>query len=257
MCTIELRQPVSTIAYERKHAEMTILIVILALLGLILLSLLWTGYKGYYFPIRIRNTEDGIKKVACVGDSITYGFQINNWFSYQYPRLLQILLGDQWYVRNFGLSGSTAMRSANMSFRRFTNYRKSLAFQPDIVVIMFGTNDANPQNWRGEDVYRSEYRDLLRSYQSLSSKPDLFLMTPPAPFRTETEADAAMKDHIELERESIQALASELNGNVIDLFTEAKEHPDWFQADGIHPNAKGAMEIARLVYDRITKDYSK
>lgn len=233
---------------------MTVFIVILALLGLILLSLLWTGYKGYYFPIHIRKTEDGVKKVACVGDSITYGFQINNWFSYQYPRLLQILLGDQWYVRNLGLSGSTAMRSAKMSYRRFPNYRKSLAFQPDIVVIMFGTNDSNPQNWQGEEVYVSEYRELLLSYHDLPSVPKLYLMTPPSLLYPKTEEDAAMNARIAIERDCVKALASELGGEVIDLFAYTSGHFDWFQSDGIHPNAKGAMEIAHIVYKSICTD---
>ena len=101
--------------------------LILAGLAIVyLLSLLWTGYKGFYFPILIRKAGSGIKKVACVGDSITYGYHIDNWFFHNYPYILQVLLGSGYYVRNFGLSGSTAMRSAKMSYRRFPNYRKSL-----------------------------------------------------------------------------------------------------------------------------------
>ena len=233
---------------------MTIFIVILALLGLILLSLLWTGYKGYYFPSFVRKTDNGVKKVACVGDSITYGFQINNWFSYQYPKLLQILLGNQWVVQNFGLSGSTAMRSAKMSYPRFSNYRKSLAFQPDIVVIMIGTNDANAQNWQGEAAYVSEYRELLSSYQGLPSGPKLYLMTPPSLLYPKTEEDAAMNAHIAIERDCVKSLARELGCKVIDLFAHTSGHFDWFQSDGIHPNAKGAMEIAHNVYESICTD---
>lgn len=232
---------------------MTIFIVVPALLGLILLSLLWTGYKGYYFPIFIRKTGSGVKKVACVGDSITYGYHIDNWFSYQYPKILQILLGDKWYVRNFGLSGSTAMRSAKMSYRRFPHYRKSLTFQPDIVVIMFGTNDANAQNWKGTETYASEYRELLLSYRDLPSKPALYLMTPPFPLYPNTEEDKAIHEHIALEQDCVKTLAAELGGEVIDLCAETKGHPDWFQPDGVHPNAKGAMEIARIVCGSIGK----
>ena len=114
---------------------MTILIICFSLALFYLFSLIWTGYRGYYFPIFIRKTGSGVKKVACVGDSITYGFHIDNWFFHNYPYILQVLLGSRYYVRNFGLSGSTAMRSAKMSYRRFPNYRKSLKFQLDAVVI--------------------------------------------------------------------------------------------------------------------------
>ena len=214
-------------------------------------SLLWTGYKGFYFPILIRKAGSGIKKIACVGDSITYGYHIDNWFFHNYPYILQVLLGSGYYVRNYGLSGSTAMRAAKMSYRRFPNYRKSLKFQPDAVVIMFGTNDANAQNWKGPEVYTAKYRELLQSYRELPSSPMIWLMTPPLPLYPKTEEDRAMNEHIRQERDCVKALAEELDVQVIDLCEKTKDHPDWFQPDGVHPNAKGAMEIAHIVYDAI------
>ena len=225
---------------------MMILYICCILAILYFLSLLWTGYKGFYFPLLIRKTGSGIKKVACVGDSITYGYHIDN-----YPYILQVLLDRGSYVRNFGLSGSTAMRSAKMSYRRFSNYRKSFRFQPDIVVIMFGTNDANAQNWKGPEVYTAEYRELLQSYRELSSDPIIWLMTPPLPLYPKTEEDKAMNEHIRQEQDCVKALAEELDAQVIDLCEKTKNHPDWFQPDGVHPNAKGAMEIAHIVYDAI------
>ncbi len=214
-------------------------------------SLLWTGYKGFYFPILIRKAGSGIKKVACVGDSITYGFHIDNWFFHNYPYILQVLLGSGYYVRNFGLSGSTAMRSAKMSYRRFPNYCKSLKFLPDVIVIMFGTNDANAQNWNGPEVYTAEYRELLQSYRELSSRLMIWLMTPPLPLYPKTEVDRAMNEHILQEQDCVKALAEEQDAQLIDLCEKTKDHPDWFQPDGVHPNAKGAMEIAHIIYDAI------
>ena len=214
-------------------------------------SLLWTGYKGFYFPILIRKAGSGSKKVACVGDSITYGFHIDNWFFHNYPYILQVLLGSGYYVRNFGLSGSTAMRSAKMSYRRFPNYCKSLKFLPDVIVIMFGTNDANAQNWNGPEVYTAEYRELLQSYRELSSRLMIWLMTPPLPLYPKTEVDRAMNEHILQEQDCVKALAEEQDAQLIDLCEKTKDHPDWFQPDGVHPNAKGAMEIAHIIYDAI------
>ncbi len=214
-------------------------------------SLLWMGYKGFYFPILIRKAGSGIKKVACVGDSITYGYHIDNWFFHNYPYILQVLLGSEYYVRNFGLSGSTAMRSAKMSYRRFPNYCKSLKFLPDVIVIMFGTNDANAQNWNGPEVYTAEYRELLQSYRELSSRPMIWLMTPPLPLYPKTEVDRAMNEHIRQEQDCVKALAEEQDAQLIDLCEKTKDHPDWFQPDGVHPNAKGAMEIAYIIYDAI------
>lgn len=230
---------------------MTILIICFSLATFYLFSLIWTGYKGFYFPIFVRKTESGIKKVACVGDSITYGYHIDNWFFHNYPYILQVLLGRESYVRNFGLSGSTAMRSAKMSYRRFSNYRKSLRFQPDIVVFLFGTNDANAQNWSSPELYTAEYRELLQSYRELPSDPAIYLMTPPLLLYPQTEEDRSMNEHIRLEQVCVKALAQELGAQVIDLCEKTKDHPDWFQSDGVHPNAKGAMELAHIVYEAI------
>ena len=230
---------------------MTYLLVFAILAILFLLSLLWTGYKGFSFPIIVRKTDRGIKKVACVGDSITYGYHIDNWFFHNYPYILQVLLGSGYYVRNFGLSGSTAMRSAKMPYRRFPNYRKSLKLQPDVVVIMFGTNDANAQNWKGPEVYTAEYRELLQSYRELPSGPVIWLMTPPLPLYPKTEEDKAMNERIRQERDCVKALAEEQDAQVIDLCTAVQGRQDWFQPDGVHPNAKGAMEIAHIVYEAI------
>jgi len=78
-------------------------------------------------------------KVACVGDSITYG--------YGYPEELQRLLGTAYDVRNFGYSGRTAMRTGDYPYFKEEIYKESLTFSPNIVVIMFGTNDSKVQNW--------------------------------------------------------------------------------------------------------------
>ena len=43
-----------------------------------------------------------MKKVACGGDSITWGFTIIHPAKHGYPAVLQHLLGDGYEVRNFG-----------------------------------------------------------------------------------------------------------------------------------------------------------
>lgn len=213
--------------------------------------LLWSGWNGYYFPIFWKKSTPNIRRVACVGDSITYGFRIKNWFCRQYPRRLQALLGKGYYVRNFGLSGSTGMKSGNRPYVNYLSYRQSQEFLPDIVVIMFGTNDASPANWQGKDRFVSEYRELLLSYRDLQSYPELYVMTPPPLHHQTGSEDAKMELNIETVRECIFDMAAEMKFPVIDLFSKIKGSPDWFQVDGLHPNAAGAAEIARIVFRQI------
>ncbi|MFV0269607.1 MAG: hypothetical protein ACK5HT_20995, partial [Draconibacterium sp.] len=48
-------------------------------------------------------------KVACVGDSITFGARLNNPDQHSYPAQLQLLLGKKYQVENFGVGGSTLL----------------------------------------------------------------------------------------------------------------------------------------------------
>ena len=231
---------------------MAILIIGILCFGIITVALIWCGYRGYYFPMVVKRSTPGICRVACVGDSITYGFGIDNWFAYHYPRILQLLLGNQYYVVNFGLSGSTGMSSTKRSYRKFPHFRRSLRFQPDVLVIMFGSNDANLLNWQGKTQFLSEYRDLLLTYKSLHSNPEIFVMAPPLIHGNGKEYDI-FNSNLSTIRECVFELVREFQLHVIDLYSETKENPDWFQSDGGHPNAKGAIMIAQVVYEHIQR----
>ena len=86
-------------------------------------------------------------KIACVGDSITYGYGLSNPSQQSYPAVLQSLLGSQHTVGNFGTSGCTLLKAGDKPYWNDANFSASDAFKPDVVVIMLGTNDAKPQNW--------------------------------------------------------------------------------------------------------------
>lgn len=54
-------------------------------------------------------------KVACVGNSITFGYGLN-WDEKTYPQNLQIMLGDDFEVGNFGHSGMMFHKKSNESY---------------------------------------------------------------------------------------------------------------------------------------------
>ena len=47
-------------------------------------------------------------RVACIGDSITWGFTLLNPWRQSYPALLQEKLGPEYAVRNFGYNDAAA-----------------------------------------------------------------------------------------------------------------------------------------------------
>ncbi|MBQ8450967.1 MAG: hypothetical protein IJY64_08680, partial [Bacteroidaceae bacterium] len=59
------------------------------------------------FLISQEKTE--IIKVACVGNSVTFGYGHKNPAETSYPTRLQQMLGEGYEVRNFGHSGATLL----------------------------------------------------------------------------------------------------------------------------------------------------
>ena len=66
-------------------------------------------------------------RVACVGDSITYGHGIKDRENDTYPGLLKYMLGDKYDVRNFGVSGTTTMMNTDMPYMNEQAYKDALA----------------------------------------------------------------------------------------------------------------------------------
>ena len=55
-------------------------------------------------------------KVACVGDSITFGAGIKERETQCYPVQLGQLLGDEFEVRNFGVNGATLLKQGDLPY---------------------------------------------------------------------------------------------------------------------------------------------
>ena len=93
-------------------------------------------------------------KVACVGNSVTYGYGHKNPGETSYPTQLQQMLGGEYEVRNFGHSGATLLNKGHRPYTSLPEYKAVLEFAPDIIVIHLGLNDTDPRNWPN---YRDEF----------------------------------------------------------------------------------------------------
>jgi len=114
--------------------------------------------------------------VACIGDSITQGAGAAKGQSY--PSQLQAMLGDKWKVGNFGVSGRTLLKKGDFPYWNEKAYQDALKSAPDVVIIMLGTNDTKPQNWKFEAEFVADYTELVKSFQTLASKPRVYVCRP-------------------------------------------------------------------------------
>ena len=235
-----------------------VMILLIAVLLLAVLGFAWLYFNGLSGVVQ-KNGEPkaGQIKVACIGDSITYGHGVSNWPKNNYPAVLQNLLGDGYHVQSFGVSGRAVQDNADQPYRAVSQYGESLAYDADIIVFMMGSNDTKPENWFSEDAFKTALLDLLDDYTQAEKKPAIYICTTPACFfmedstgeLTSFDLRPAYADTI---AEITRQTAEELGYPVIDIHGLTEANPSWFAKDGVHPNNDGAAAIAQAVSDGIS-----
>ena len=189
-------------------------------------------------------------KVACIGDSITYGTGLNARETRAYPALLQVRLGPKYEVRNFGNPGRGIYQHSRRgkeprAFRAMPEHKAALAWQPDIVICNLGINDCGEflkTEQRAPGTFRKDYLALLADYQALPSKPKFYLWThlsPLAPGQTFYRSPEPF-----LMQRELEAVAAEVGATPIDMETPLRPFVLDIFPDKIHPNEQGATLIA-------------
>lgn len=115
-------------------------------------------------------------KVACIGNSVTFGYGLASPSQDSYPSQLQALLGQRFEVRNFGHSGATLLRKGHRPYDKTEEYRNALAFKPDIAIIHLGLNDTDPRNWPNyKNSFAADYATLIDSIRSVNPKVKIYI----------------------------------------------------------------------------------
>jgi lysophospholipase L1-like esterase len=190
------------------------------------------------------------QKVACVGDSITFGATIIDRNKNSYPAQLQKLLGDQFLVKNFGVNSATLLKKGNRPYWQTDRFKPSHKFNPDIVIIKLGTNDTKPDNWKHISNFIKEYIELVKTYQELPSKPTVYICYPVPVYRTTWGIN---EKNIKEEMAMIKKIAEKTGASIIDLHKPMSNKESYYSGDKIHPNAKGAGVIAETIAGIIKK----
>lgn len=213
-----------------------------------------TGLSGqhvYETPV------EGDVRIACVGDSVTYGHGVSGWVSNNYPKQLDILLGDGYCVNNYGHSGATVQGSGDQPYISYSEYDESLAFDADIIIFMMGSNDSKPENWKGEEAFRQQYLQRLSEYKENNPDVRIILCTPPTAFHPEGQDEGLTNydidpEIVDLIAEIVRSIAAEEGYELIDVNNLTEGRRDYFLTDNVHPNNTGAAFLAETVYSYLT-----
>lgn len=223
-------------------------IIMAVVLIFVLLIGIGFGYLYSHGMSGVGNTteaQEGQIKIACVGDSITYGHGTTGWPKNSYPVVLQNLLGDGYHVNSYGVSGRAVQPDSDQPYTALKHYQESIAYGADTVVFMMGTNDSKPENWYGADAYRTALENLLDSYGDAR----MILCTPAASFFMDGQTSGVTSHDIqplvvEEIAEITRAVAAERGCTLVDIYDLTAAHPEWFAVDGVHPSNEGAAAIA-------------
>ena len=212
----------------------------------------------------LKAPKKGAVKVACIGNSITDGHGIDMATAYGYPAELQKILGENYWVKNFGVSGRTLLKKGDQPYMEEQAWKDARAFNPDIVIIKLGTNDTKPQNWQYSSEFKQDLQEMIltlcpeialpprkrgnvRAFEP--TKPRIYLCTPIPALKTSWNINDSIivNGVIPIQQE----VAQKYGLKVIDLHTLFAGDSDKMLEDGIHPDGKGARRIAEIVAEAI------
>lgn len=198
--------------------------------------------------LTVKAQQDAVR-IACIGNSITYGFGIDSVEQNSYPAQLQQILGKGYDVRNFGVSSRTLLNKGDFPYQREKAWRDALAFQPDIAIVKLGTNDSKPENWQYHKDFKHDLKQLLKVLKEKGGKPRIILCTPIPAFKpTWNINDSVIVNGI---IPIINKIARKKRLQVIDLHTLYANDGDKMLDDGIHPDKRGARRLAEIIAGKI------
>ena len=214
--------------------------------SILLFVLLWSiGFNSFGQDIR----------VACIGNSVTFGYGLKNPENESYPTVLQGLLGQKYQVKNFGLSGATLLKRGHRPYYKTKQFEEVMSFKPDIAIIHLGLNDTDPRDWpEFKDDFKSDYSWLIDTLRKQNPNVKLFICRLTPIFNGHPRFKSGTRDWYWQIQQQIIEIARANHTGLIDLTSVLYNRPDLF-ADNLHPDKEGAAIIAKTVYGNITGNY--
>ena len=217
--------------------------------------------------------------IACIGDSLTYGQGATAQTSW--PGVLQTLLGETFKVRNNGVSGFRVIREYEAKDGKLqyelsgsAAWSEILLAQPDVIIIMLGTNDSvieNPNDdaeWKAEkqQMFKDGLEKMIRIFQSMPSSPTILFATSPTRYiRTGTGYEATDKANWEKQKviyELQLEVIEELGLPYVDIYDISEKWTDeektqYFNTnDALHFTEAGYEQFANEIYAYFEENFN-
>ncbi len=178
--------------------------------------------------------------LVCFGDSLTAMEESRDGYERLTPRLRKQL--SEWTIVNSGISGETT-RAALARLQEDV-----LRHSPDLVTILFGSNDASEHRRINLQEYE---RNLEIMIDRITPKKTILISPPPV-----IEASQEKRRNKELERyaQVTRKIANKRGCYFIDLwnyFLQNDLYKKMLVNDGLHFNERAYLFLSELVIDQI------
>ena len=194
-------------------------------------------------------------KVACIGDSITYGTGIENRDKDSYPAQLRSLLGDDYQLRAFGKPGATLLFRGHRPYVKQQEFSEAMEYCADIAVIHLGVNDTDPRDWPDyRDDFTGDYLAIIDSLRGRNPLIRIIIAVPTPLSHNHPRFLSGTRDWLADIRDAVRTVSEAAGCELIDFYSPLHPNIAHFR-DGVHPDEYAAGIMARVAYSRITGDY--
>lgn len=186
-------------------------------------------------------------RVACVGDSTTWGTYATRAEGVTYPDFLAKLGRKTLQVDNFGVGATTLLRRSGRAWCETGELERVIDFQPDVMVIMFGVNEISHPDLL--DEFLPDALWLIDQFKGAIPDLNIFIATPTplAPGDEKSLENTKLRTMIV---PALQQVAQMRNCKMIEVNANYPSTLDYLP-DGVHPNAQGNRLIAQLAFNAI------
>ncbi|TDW48129.1 putative secreted protein (Por secretion system target) [Flavobacterium sp. 270] len=187
-------------------------------------------------------------RVVCVGNSITAGYTLSDPGTQAWPAQLNKMLGSKYSVLNCGVSGTTMLKKAGSPYWNTGSFTNAKNFNPDILIISLGTNDAHPSNWIYKNDFYNDYAAMIDEFRQNGRNPKIYVCLPATNFGDTAQINNTQNEVIPF----IRQISLNKNATIIDFNTPTKNQRNTLFNDNLHPNAAGALVLANTAFNIIT-----
>lgn len=230
-----------------------------------------SGRSQIYLNTNSLNTR--IKKIACLGDSITEGVHANGWQWHRYIDQWAKNNGIETTVVNLGIGGTSVCTSSYVTdtLKPFVNRLETIPADADVVTIFGGTNDWGNNATlgtiedTGTETFYGAYKHILEWLAINRPNAKVMTMTPLKRYfrgggSTWVNAQTTRNSKGQLLQDYVKAVkdVSDLYAvPCVDLHNDSGLNPviesvrNRFMGDGLHPTAEGNKRMYPIILDKM------